>query len=87
MKARISQLHNTEAGWRKWLNWIPEAGELVVYDPDESHSYARIKVGDGIHRLSELGFFIDSAVAELIKQVQFADNIDGGRIKAPRKKN
>lgn len=80
MKARISQLHMTEAEWLQRPSWIPEPGELVIYDPDKTHSYARIKVGDGVHPLKELDFFIDSAVAEILKQIRFEDSIDGGRI-------
>ena len=33
MKARISQLHRTEAEWQKLTSWIPEPGELIIYDP------------------------------------------------------
>lgn len=80
MKARISQLHMTETEWKKFSNWAPEPGELVVYDPDSEHPYARIKVGDGSRKLSELDFFITSAIEDLLKQVRFEDAIDGGRI-------
>lgn len=86
MKARISQLHKTEAQWDSTLPWIPEPGELVVYDPDEKHRYARIKVGDGVRTLHELDFFIDSAIAEMLNQIKFESVNDGGRIKAQRKK-
>lgn len=86
MKARISQLHKTEAEWLEYPQWTPEPGELVVYDPDEQHLHARIKVGDGVRTLQELDFFIDSAIAEILRQIQFEDVADGGRIKAPRKK-
>lgn len=80
MKARISQLHKTEAEWQTYSRWVPNVGELVVYDPDTLHSYARIKVGDGKRTLQELDFFIDSAIEEILKQVRFEDSIDGGRI-------
>ncbi len=80
MKARISQLHQTEASWRKWSQWIPASGELVVYDPDENHTHARIKVGDGKRTLAELDFFIDSAIEEMLNQIRFSDVVDGGRI-------
>ena len=80
MKARISQLHMTEAAWLKHSSLILEPGEFVVYDPDETHAYARIKVGDGKRTLKELDFFIDSTIAEVLKQVRFEDSIDGGRI-------
>lgn len=80
MKARISQLHRTEAEWSKLPQWIPEAGELVVYDPDDQHEYARIKVGDGRRNLKELDFFVDSAINLLLQKISYADTIDGGRI-------
>ena len=82
MKARVSQLHKTEAEWQKWSQWIPEAGELVVYDPDPSkaQNYARIKVGDGQHTLLELDFFVDATIENILDQVRFSDIIDGGRI-------
>jgi hypothetical protein len=80
MKARISQLHKTEAEWQNWLQWIPESGEFIVYSPDEAHPFARIKLGDGKRTLKELDFFIDSAIEEILKQVRFSDTVDGGRI-------
>jgi hypothetical protein len=80
MKARISQLHKTEAEWLKLSKWVPEPGELVIYDPDDMHPYARIKVGDGTRAIKDLDFFIDSAIEELLKRVSFEDTIDGGRI-------
>ena len=80
MKARISQLHKTAFEWQQYSRWIPEPGELVIYDPDAQCSYSRIKVGDGVHTLSELDFFIDSAILEILKQVRFEDSVDGGRI-------
>lgn len=80
MKARISQLCKTEADWWKWSNWKPEPGELVVYLPDENHSYSRIKVGDGKHTLRELDFFINSALDERLNKQRYEEVIDGGRI-------
>ena len=80
MKARISQLHMTETAWQKYINWVPADGELVIYDPDETYTYARIKVGDGKRTLKDLDFFITSAIEEQLKQVRFEDSIDGGRI-------
>lgn len=70
----------TEAEWLRHSAWTPEPGELVVYDPDSSHSYARVKVGDGVRTLLELDFFIDSAIADILKQIRFTDSVDGGRI-------
>ena len=86
MKARISQLHKTELEWQEYPQLVPEPGEFVVYDTDENHPYARVKLGDGIHTLKELDFFIDSAIVEVLNQIKFSTVNDGGRINGPRKK-
>jgi hypothetical protein len=80
MKARVSNLHKTEEEWKKYKNWTPEAGELIVYDPDSKHDYARLKVGDGKTMLSELPFFVDSAITTQLQNSRFSEVIDGGRI-------
>lgn len=79
MKARVCNLHKTEAEWAKLNTLIPEAGELIVYDPDDKHNYARIKIGDGKKSLKDLDFLIDSAVTALM-QSEPQKTIDGGRI-------
>jgi hypothetical protein len=80
MKARISQLHKTEAEWEKYSQWIPEAGEIVAYDPDNTYPYTRVKVGDGKRTLSSLEFFVETAITEVLKKVRYETVIDGGRI-------
>ena len=80
MKARISLLHKTESEWSELSFWIPEAGEVIVYDPDDSYNYARLKIGDGVKSLQELDFFIESTVKATIKDQQYLEIIDAGRI-------
>ena len=80
MKARISQLHMTESEWLKYPSLIPEPGEIIVYDPDDKYSYARLKIGDGVHTLNQLDFLINSAILEALNKISFEDTIDGGRI-------
>jgi hypothetical protein len=86
MKARVSNLHKTEAEWAKLNNWKPEAGELVVYDTDDTFNYPRVKLGDGEHSLSELPFFIDQAALSLVEKLTNTEKIlDAGRITAYKK--
>lgn len=81
MKARISHLHKTEAKWSKLKSWIPEAGEFIIYDPDENHSYARIKLGDGKNCLQDLPFFIEATIkAHSLTQQGLGTTVDGGRV-------
>lgn len=48
IKSRIQLKHDTEANWIKATNFIPLAGEIIIYDKDDNHDQVRIKVGDGI---------------------------------------
>lgn len=47
-KTRVQNKHATEAQWREAINFIPLAGELIIYDIDDTHSTPRFKIGDGI---------------------------------------
>lgn len=80
MKARVSHLHKTESEWQKLGSWVPNAGELVVYDSDSKYSYARLKLGDGSTELSKLPFFIDSTMLALIQKQRYFEIIDAGRV-------
>jgi hypothetical protein len=80
MKARISQLHKTESEWNRLADFIPEAGEFIVFDLDDNHDYARLKVGNGKTKLKDLPFFIDSAIDHHITKRRYDEVIDAGRI-------
>ena len=80
MKDRVSHLHKSAAEWLKFDNWTPEAGELIIFDPDSQYNYARIKIGDGIHQLKDLKFSIESAVISTLNAHKFEEIIDAGRI-------
>lgn len=80
MKARISQLHNTEVEWLKLTTWVPAAGEIIVYDPDTNYNYARIKIGDGKKILKNLPFLIDANIDAYLQKHKYYDILDGGRI-------
>jgi hypothetical protein len=79
MKARISQLHKAEAQWALMPNFVPLSGELIIFDPDEQHKYARVKIGDGNTPLRNLTFVINSATNDFITD-SISKIIDGGRI-------
>lgn len=80
MKARVFHLHKKESEWESFKNWKPEAGEFIVYDPDDIYDYPRIKMGDGVKTLGKLPFFVDSAIFARLDKHQYFDIIDGGRI-------
>ena len=64
IKTRIQQKHDIEANWlqsdRAELSqeqkFVPLKGELIIYDQDNSYSYERFKIGDGVTTVSNLPF-------------------------------
>lgn len=62
IKARQVQKHDTEANWNKAENFIPKAGEIIVYDPDELNPSSRIKIGDGETPVKLLPFTSSMAI-------------------------
>ncbi len=80
MKARVSNLYNTEAAWES-LDFVPYAGELIVYAPDYvNYLYTRIKVGDGKTSLRELPFFTEAYLDAKLAAYQHSKIADGGSI-------
>ena len=66
IKTRIIHKHATEANWKKAVNFIPLEAELIVYDPDEEHSIARFKFGDGVTKVNDLPFINETKLQNLL---------------------
>lgn len=45
-----------EANWNKAVGFIPLDKEIIIYKPDDSHSAARFKIGDGKTVVQDLPF-------------------------------
>lgn len=71
-KGRIQNKHDTEANWNAAVNFKPLAGELIIYDEDNTHSTPRFKVGDGNTLVSNLPF-VSADFAKLNKENNFTD--------------
>jgi hypothetical protein len=56
IKTRIQNKHETEANWQKATEFVPLEGELIIYDPDDTHVSPRMKIGDGKTNVNNLGF-------------------------------
>ena len=66
IKARIIQKHDTETNWNKATNFIPKQGELIIYDADSTHSYIRVKIGDGSTLVAQLPFIAEPQLTTTI---------------------
>ena len=53
---RIRQKHDTASNWASAVNFTPMAGELIVYDADNTTTYPRFKVGNGQDNINDLPF-------------------------------
>ena len=80
LKLRLIHTHDTEENWNAHPSFIPRAGELIVYDVDDNHSYERFKIGDGVTALKDLKFTIDAAIDALFEHDTDVIYLDGGRI-------
>lgn len=73
---RLSLKHDTETNWRAIeKTFKPMDGEMIIYSPDESHSYCRVKIGEDGVSLANLPF-IDSGTingheVEIVKMTNF----------------
>ena len=62
---RMRQKHDTAANWASAVNFTPMAGELIVYDADDTTTYPRFKVGNGQDNINDLPFSDDHYVLDI----------------------
>ena len=56
ISTRISLKHDVEAKWKLATVFVPRAGEVIIYDKDDTHTCPRIKIGDGNLPVTKLPF-------------------------------
>ena len=56
IKSRVILKHDIESNWLQATGFSPLKGEIVIYDPDATHSYSRVKVGNGKDNVNALPF-------------------------------
>lgn len=78
MKARVQHKHDIEANWLRAINFTPLISEIIVYDPDESYDYPRIKIGDGKTNINSLPF-VTVALEALIDTLD-TDKLDASKL-------
>lgn len=64
IKTRVVQKHAIENDWNKATGFIPLKGEMIIYDADSTHSYTRLKIGDGETPVSLLPFYDEHVIAQ-----------------------
>lgn len=61
-KSRIVHKHDTEANFLKATNFVPQQGEIIIYDIDATHTQERMKIGDGKTNVNALPFVASDAL-------------------------
>lgn len=83
IKTRIQLKSDTETNWNKAgpkdnsPGFIPLAGELIIYTPDNTHNYSRLKVGDGSTNVTLLPF-IDAGTVNgdtIVNEIVYVNDI------------
>lgn len=64
INTRIINKHDTASNWANAVNFTPMAGELIVYDVDDTTTYPRFKVGNGQDNINDLPFSDDHYVLD-----------------------
>lgn len=81
LHARIINIHDTEQNWNQAKTFVPRAGEIVVYDVDEQHTYPRFKMGDGTTSVVDLPFTLDATISDFFGGSSGVIYLNGGNIK------
>lgn len=77
INGRVLLKHDSEVNWAKAINFVPKAGELIIYDADETHSYCRIKIGDGSTLINNLPFSTEEEIESYAAPISHTHNYAG----------
>ena len=59
--------------WIQNADYVPAAGEIIIYLPDANHSYSSIKIGDGTSAVSSLSFINAGSADKLNHSLTFGN--------------
>lgn len=71
LKTRIINKHDTQTNWAKAVNFIPKAGEVIVYT--DLH---KVKVGDGTTKVSALPFIDDKDLSNYVTESELTSSLN-----------
>lgn len=80
LSARTIHLHDIEANWSKYPEFVPKRGEVIVYDKDGNYPYQRTKIGDGETSIIDLPFSVEVALEHYLAFSNDVGYIDAGKI-------
>lgn len=86
MPSRFQQKRDIEANWIKATNFIPKAGEVIVYSAEKESDElptgrdyyikeARLKIGDGVTNVTNLKFILSDTLGNVKAALDKIHNI------------
>ena len=75
LNSRIVLKHDIEANWNRATTFIPNQGEIIIYDIDDNYSYERFKIGDGITTAIDLPFYLEQEIDNILNKVNYLSEI------------
>lgn len=73
IKTRIQLKNDTEANWKKATNFAPKEGEVIIYSPDDTHPFSRLKVGHNNTKVNDLPFIESGSTNGFVLKETFAE--------------
>ena len=71
IQSRLVNKHDVEVNWNRAKTFVPKAGEIIVYDIDDTYSYERFKLGDGKTVVGELPFYLENELNNALEQMKY----------------
>ena len=71
IQSRLVNKHDVESNWNRAKTFVPKAGEIIVYDIDDTHSYERFKLGDGETVVGELPFYLENELNYILENMEY----------------
>lgn len=73
LNTRQLQKYDIESNWNSTPDFIPKAGEVIIYSPDENTFYPRMKIGNGVTAIANLPFvnkYLEDKIPTQISQLE-----------------
>ena len=74
LKSRIIHKHDIKDNWDKAINFVPQQGEIIVYDIDATYDVERFKIGDGKTLAKDLPFYLEHEIDTVLAQLTYLKN-------------
>ena len=68
---RIILKHDIESNWNRAETFVPNQGEIIIYDIDTTYSYERFKIGDGKTTIINLPFYLEHEIDSILANMNY----------------